>query len=210
MDAINDIHHQSGWLSHHESHRDTSWPLAVIWVIGSLRLMDDRDDHLESSGALVKRNLRKHSKLTRLFSSKQWLSSNIHSVHFMILMTSFSESSRRQPLKVVDDIKKFIFGWRTACQKRHLTFLHQWICVGRKLLSFCLLMRNLHAISASSKWFNSITLCSTLMDVMVLTWKNQLVDVYELSRGAIMNLTRSSSGRIARCATEREKLEVWW
>ena len=139
MDAINDIHHQSGWLSHHESHRDTSWPLAVIWVIGSLRLMDDRDDHLESSaGALVKRNLRKHSKLTRLFSSKQWLSSNIHSVHFMILMTSFSESSRRQPLKVVDDIKKFIFGWRTACQKRHLTFLHQWICVGRKpLLSVC-------------------------------------------------------------------------
>ena len=99
MDAINDIHHQSGWLSHHshhESHRDTSWPLAVIWVIGSLRLMDDRDDHLESSGALVKRNLRKHSKLTRLFSSKQWLSSNIHLVHFMILMTSFSESSRRQ------------------------------------------------------------------------------------------------------------------
>ena len=138
MDAINDIHHQSGWLSHHESHRDTSWPLAVIWVIGSLRLMDDRDDHLESSGALVKRNLRKHSKLTRLFSSKQWLSSNIHSVDFMILMTSFSESSRRQPLKVVDDIKKFIFGWRTACQKRHLTFLHQWICVGRKpLLSVC-------------------------------------------------------------------------
>ena len=33
--------------------------------------------------------------------------------------------------------------------------------------------------------------CSvTLMDVMVLSWKNQLVDVYELSRGAIMNLTR--------------------
>ena len=33
--------------------------------------------------------------------------------------------------------------------------------------------------------------CSvTLMDVMVLSWKNQLVDMYELSRGAIMNLTR--------------------
>ena len=45
------------------------------------------------------------------------------------------------------------------------------------------------------------------MDVMVLSWKNQLVDVYELSRGAIMNLTRRIARRKAR-ATEHEKLEV--
>ena len=206
MDAINDIHHQSGWLSHHESHRDTSWPLAVIWVIGSLRLMDDRDDHLESSaGALVKRNLRKHSKLTRLFSSKQWLSSNIHDsydVFFRIIKeTTFKSCWWHQE----------VYIWLTySLPKTTLDLFTSMNLCRQKAPTLCLLMRNLHAISASSKWFNSITPCSTLMDVMVLTWKNQLVDVYELSRGAIMNLTRSSSGRIARCATEREKLEVWW
>ena len=143
MDPINDIHHQSGWLSHHshhESHRDTSWPLAVIWVIGSLRLMDDRDDHLESSGALVKRNLRKHSKCTRLFSSKQWLSIYL-AIFISTLYDSYDVFFRiiKETSNIwVDDIKKFIFGWRTACQKRHLTFLHQWICVGRKpLRSVC-------------------------------------------------------------------------